>query len=100
MSGKWKDSKRRQELPSNWETVRALVSNRAHGQCEWTLPSGNRCPRHGTDCDHKEGKHVNDWRKMRWLCADHHKQATQRQAQAAKKAKHAKREPRHPGDLT
>ena len=99
MSG-WQESNRRQELPDNWNALRASVIRRAQGRCQWKLPSGKRCPRPGTDVDHYGDK--DDHSKLRLLCEKHHNDHTAWQAKQAKvktKQSRYRRGEEHPGTL-
>jgi len=95
MSGKWKDSSRRGQLPAGWSAIRERVKARANGQCQGILPSGKQCPRRGTDAHHAAGADNHDWITMLWLCPYHHGQETAKEAQ---RWRQPKVEVRHPGD--
>ncbi len=94
----WETSSRRSELPPDWDRVRADRLRKDGYRCTWKLPSGKRCPRPATDVDHVGDKM--DHGRLRSLCARHHAQRTQAQAQAAKQ-KPPKGRPAeaHPGIL-
>lgn len=101
MSDHWSTSRRRSELPPNWETLRAIVGERAGGRCEHTA-DGQRCTMRGTDCDHINGRHDHSLGNLAWLCHPHHAQKTAREAAAAKasaevRAKSTRPAERHPG---
>lgn len=96
MTGHWAGSRRRQQLPPDWRSIVTTVRDRAGGHCEW--PTG--CDQPGTECDHWEHPNNHHPDALRWLCTEHHRQKTQREAAAAKVAIRAKatRTPaRHPG---
>jgi 5-methylcytosine-specific restriction enzyme A len=98
----WEGSDRRDRLPSNWSDLVRQVKARAGGRCEWRLPkTGARCPRPGTDCDHKVPGDDHRLQNLQWLCAHHHGQKSSREGLAARrsysKAKPRKQE-RHPGE--
>lgn len=100
MSG-WAGSDRRGRLPADWPKRREQVKKRAGGRCEKFLPSGKRCPRRGTDCDHKIAGDNHALTNLQWLCEEHHKQKTR--AEAAEGYRNMRRrlpkraEERHPG---
>lgn len=105
----WDASDRKSRLPSNWGALVRAVKKRAKErsklgieQCEKRLPSGNRCPRLGTDVDHIIPNDDHGMNNLRLLCAHHHgikSSAEGRQARAAiKQSKYRPREG-HPGDV-
>lgn len=100
------DSERRKLLPSNWGQIGRTgsivdqVFQRDGGQCKFRLPSGKRCPRPGTDVDHKGDREDHSLSNLRLLCEHHHKQVTQAQAWQGKwsrRKKFKRPEERHPG---
>lgn len=77
MTGHWSGNSatnRREELPDDWEELRAEQLQRDGGRCTWRLPSGERCPNDATDVDHYGAKH--DHTKLRSLCGPHHDKRT------------------------
>jgi hypothetical protein len=99
-SGRWASSDRRAELPLDWAQRRLLRKAIAGGRCEWRYPNGGRCRAPGTDADHWERPDAHDVEDLRWLCADHHRWKTQREALKARlaiKASVKRRQERHPG---
>lgn len=90
MSG-WGDSDRKERLPSNWDALVRFVKERAGGRCEWRLPSHKRCPRPGTDCDHKVAGDDHRVENLQWLCPTHHGKKTAFEAHRAKAKKKASR---------
>lgn len=95
----WTTSKRKEELPPNWQTLRREAKRRAKGQCEDTR-NGKRCTRKGRDLHHtNRDNHTLD--TMQWLCRPCHNRHTNRQAKAAQHARYieAKKRPleAHPG---
>lgn len=97
----WESSNRRAELPPDWARRAAECKRKAGGRCEWILPSGARCPRPGSDADHKNDPLDHD--DLQWLCRRHHNIKTGEEARAARSKKGpATRaaETRHPGRLT
>jgi 5-methylcytosine-specific restriction protein A len=83
MSGGWKDSQRKSELPDNWGELREAQLQKDGFRCVWILPSGRRCPHPATDVDHYGAK----WnhKKLRSLCGTHHDKRTAKQGAAAKR---------------
>lgn len=75
------------DLPQDWPAIRQRVKDRAGGRCQWVLPSGSRCPRPGTDADHKGDKDDHSMRNLRWLCKHHHGKRTAIQGFMARRAK-------------
>jgi 5-methylcytosine-specific restriction endonuclease McrA len=96
----WETSDRRLRLPPNWNALVKQVKERDGGRCTWKLPSGARCPRVGTDVDHRNNDDNHDLRNLQLLCRHHHDKKTQREAwsgrQKAKKGR-VRREEKHPG---
>jgi 5-methylcytosine-specific restriction protein A len=85
----WESSDRRSELPADWATRVAAVKDRDRGQCTWKLKSGARCPRRGTDVDHrKPGSDHSLW-NLQLLCAHHHAWKTAREGAAGRRRKRA-----------
>lgn len=105
----WETSDRRSRLPSNWPALIAKTRRRARrtsklgiDQCEARLPSGKRCPRVGTDCDHKIAGDDHSESNLQWLCPAHHERKTTREAAAGRAAfKRSKYRPSedHPGTI-
>ena len=98
---KWSGSQRQSQLPPNWHRLRADVKRRAGGQCE-QMDDGQRCANVGTDCDHALDRHDHRLSALQWLCAEHHKVKTQREAVAGKRAareamRHRSARAAHPG---
>lgn len=98
----WDDSDRKSRLPDNWPDLVRQVRERAGGRCEWLLPkTGARCPRRGSDCDHKvPGDNHALW-NLQWLCKYHHGKKSSQEGLAARRS-YAKPKPRrqerHPGE--
>lgn len=96
----WEGSDRKSRLPGNWLQLVGQTKKRAGGRCEWRLKSGKRCPRPGTDCDHKRAGDNHDLSNLQLLCAHHHAKKSSFEGQRARKAKQSLRrrppEP-HPG---
>lgn len=102
MSG-WKNSNRRQELPKDWQKIRAIARLRADGRCEHVSASGVRCTRRGTDADHAFDRDNHSPFAIQWLCPEHHKRKTARESWAARAAARykgrRKRDTQGPGAL-
>lgn len=91
MSG-WDNSDRRERLPENWATeLVPAVKKRDGGRCTWRLPSGKRCPRPGTEVDHRVAGDDHSLRNLQLLCGDHHAKKTAQEGRRAKAAKRASR---------
>lgn len=94
-------SKRRLELPPDWDAIRQRVGDRDGWRCQWPRDGGRRiCGSPANQCDHRVGRedHADDalWMLCRW----HHNRKTQEESTAGKQALAAKgRHPveRHPG---
>jgi len=87
-------------LPSDWPARVAATKAAAGGRCEQILPSGKRCPRPGTDCDHKSDPLNHD--DLQWLCRRHHDIKTGEEARAGRVKKGTVTRPaetRHPGRI-
>jgi len=97
----WEGSDRRARLPDDWPERVRQVKVRDGGRCTWRLPSGKRCPRPGTDVDHRDRGDDHSLRNLQLLCPTHHGRKTAREGWAAKGARKAKKRPeeRHPGRL-
>lgn len=99
MSG-WAGSNRRAELPADWAVRVAFVKDRDGGRCRWILPSGARCPRPGTDVDHRYGPDRHKVDDLWLLCHHHHDKKTTKEAWAGKRKKRpstARPPEAHPG---
>lgn len=101
----WQEDRGRQ-LPPEWRSVivpevkrRAATKAHPKGQCQKLLPrSGKRCPRAGTDVDHKGNRDNHGYDNLQLLCEHHHDQKTTKQGHAGWAKKKAKRPPeQHPG---
>jgi 5-methylcytosine-specific restriction protein A len=87
----WEGSDRKDRLPDNWPRLVAAVKKRAGGRCEWRLKSHKRCPRPGTDCDHKVAGDNHDMSNLQWLCAHHHARKSSMEGRKAKSDRRALR---------
>lgn len=97
----WENSDRRLRLPPDWPERVAKVKVRDGNRCTWRLPSGKRCPRRGTDVDHREPGDDHSLSNLQLLCPHHHGKKTAREGWAAKQKKKAPKRPpeRHPGQI-
>lgn len=101
MSG-WNDSDRRDRLPPDWWRTVQRIKKRDGGRCTWRLPSHKRCPRAGTDVDHKVAGDDHSDANLQLLCATHHGRKTAGEAHRAKAKKKASRfraPEGHPGSV-
>jgi len=80
----WDSSDRRARLPDNWSALVREVKRRDGNRCRWILRSGKRCPRRGTDVDHRWDPDSHDLGNLWLLCPHHHKQKTAREAALGK----------------
>jgi 5-methylcytosine-specific restriction protein A len=87
----WETSDRKDRLPADWPKLVALVKKRAGGRCEWRLPSRKRCPRDGTDCDHRVAGDNHALSNLQWLCAAHHAKKSSMEGRKAKSDRRALR---------
>lgn len=104
--GGWKDSDRRDHLPSNWRKVRAQRFRLDQYQCTARDPNtGDRCPEPAEECDHIGSRDDHRLEMLRSLCTWHHAQKSAREgakaAYARRKARDLKlrRTEDHPGLL-
>lgn len=80
MSGGWKDSNRRRELPPDWPRIRQRIIARDAGVCQWPEPDGTRrngfgepiCGAPGRDVDHRIRGNDHRDANLQLLCRDHH----------------------------
>lgn len=108
-SGGWQPEKGR-DLPPEWYSeIVPAVKRRAKKsselgieQCEMLLPkSGKRCPRLGTDVDHKWDRDNHSLRALQLLCTHHHRQKTANEGHQGwankKNVSKSRRRDEHPG---
>ncbi|MEW1867030.1 HNH endonuclease signature motif containing protein [Streptomyces caelestis] len=97
MSGGWKGSNRRNELPANWYTeLRPFVLARDGYRCRGI--DGQHCGEPANQVDHTGDKHDHRPENLQALCADCHAVKTSRQGNAARWAVRQQRpKERHPG---
>lgn len=96
----WATSDRRSRLPSNWNSLVSEVKKRDGGRCTWRLPSKARCPRAGTDVDHRRNDDDHSLSNLQLLCSHHHQAKTAMEARrgsAARRRKPQRAEEAHPG---
>lgn len=62
----WSSSARRDDLPPEWERIRAKVKARARGRCEATHHAPG-CRRIGTDADHIGDRNDHSLANLQWL---------------------------------
>lgn len=98
----WDTSRRRDQLPPNWQDLRRQTRTRADGICEHT-DNGVRCTSLGTDCHHTGRNDDHRLEALQWLCRPHHDIETRRQSREAWNRRYIeakKRDPEaHPGLL-
>lgn len=101
MSGGWKDSNRRDELPPDWAERVAAVHKRSGGRCEFEFRPGQRCPARATGgVDHWVAPDDHRLESLKDLCKGHHDRKTQREALAGRRQnKIQPRIERHPGAI-
>lgn len=85
------ETDRKARLPDNWKALVGQVKQRAKGRCEWRLPSGKRCPRPGTDCDHRRPGDDHRLENLQWLCTHHHAKKSAMEGVYGRRAKRAPR---------
>lgn len=97
----WSTSDRRSQLPPDWPVIVARIKKRDQNRCRWKLPSGKRCPRRGTDVDHKVPGNDHRDANLQLLCEEHHKAKSAREGHAARwgRQKVPLRTERQPGRL-
>lgn len=98
MSGQWKNSTRKQRLPSNWETtIVPRIKARDGNRCTW-VDNGHRCTGPADDVDHRD-RHAGDHDdNLRSLCRQHHAHKTSREGNAERWRYTNRRPPeQHPG---
>lgn len=95
----WDTSDRRERLPADWWQRVKAVKERDGNRCTWRLPSGKRCPRRGTDVDHRKPGDDHSLANLQLLCPDHHKRKTAGEAYAGRMRRKGRQRPdeRHPG---
>lgn len=90
----WEGSDRRDRLPPNWDQLVAYVKERDQNRCTWKLPkSGKRCPRRGTDVDHRKNDDNHDPANLQLLCGFHHGKKSAYEGVVGRRRKRAPRRP-------
>lgn len=97
----WEGSDRRDRLPPDWAIRVAAVKERDQGRCTWRLPSHKRCPRLGTDVDHRKPGDDHSLDNLQLLCGAHHAKKTAYEGLSARRKRKAPRRPpeEQPGRL-
>ncbi|QBP31111.1 HNH endonuclease [Mycobacterium phage Refuge] len=94
----WAGSRRRQELPEDWEAIRLSVLQDAHWVCEIQLE--DRCVGTASEVDHIERGNDHSRSNLRAACHRCHAKKSSDEGNAARRRNQArgKRPPeRHPG---
>lgn len=83
----WEGSRRRQQLPKDWDKVRRRVLIRDQRSCRWIREdTGRRCGEHATEVDHiKAGGSDEEW-NLQALCEYHHQRKSSSEGGAARAA--------------
>jgi hypothetical protein len=87
----WEGSDRRDRLPGNWGELVEYVKIRDQGRCTWKLPSHKRCPRRGTDVDHRVPGDDHRPENLQLLCKAHHARKTAFEGVGGKRKRRAPR---------
>lgn len=103
MSGQWKGSRRREELPPDWEAIKARVFERDGHRCVWVMEkTGRRCTATWElECDHIDDNRDHRMSNLRTLCSFHHGIRTAQQGIEASRRRRAEglRQPEGRPDL-
>lgn len=91
--GGWYGSDRRDRLPRDWASIRAMVRERAHNHCQARVHSA-LCDGIGDDCDHIMPGDDHSLANLQWLNHNCHKLKTSRES-AERNARRA-RQRKHP----
>jgi len=84
----WNTSNRRSRLPSNWKQLCEAVHARSGWRCEFSLPSGARCPRKADGgVDHIIANDDDSLTNLRDSCQHHHGKKSSAEGLAAREAK-------------
>jgi hypothetical protein len=95
-------SKRRLELPPDWDAIRTRVGNRDGWKCQWPRSRGGVCGSKANQCDHKESGSDHSEANLWMLCQWHHMHKTGQASAESRRAQQAKGlhpVERHPGLL-
>jgi 5-methylcytosine-specific restriction protein A len=79
-------SKRRQELPRDWDAVRRRVLDRDGHRCQYPRSRGGICGQPANQVDHWVGRDDHREESLLSLCAWHHRQKTQSESAQARRA--------------
>ena len=93
----WADSSRRQELPRDWDAIRASVLREANWLCEIESPG---CSRMATDVDHKQRGNDHSRSNLRAACSKCHDKKSSAEGVNRRrelKAQRSRPAERHPG---
>lgn len=109
----WTTSNRKQQLPSNWQTLRVFVLERDKYQCQHLdantvdidpvtgKQTGEICGRKANQVDHKVPGPDHTTENLQALCEYHHNKKSSSEGGKAKAAKEAalreSQKPKHPG---
>jgi 5-methylcytosine-specific restriction protein A len=101
----WTGSRRRLELPANWETIRLAVLRRDGYRCQHIrFDTGDKCGRYANQADHIDNRDSYDLVDLQSLCKYHHQEKSSREGGQASQAARRRRwgkpvKPLHPGIL-
>lgn len=102
MPGGWKDSDRRERLPTDWPSIRKRVLRRDGYRCT-EVENGVRCVAKATDVDHVRPGDDHRESNLTSLCGDHHQAKSSREGARgraialARSRKKFRRTETHPG---
>lgn len=69
----WETSDRRERLPADWPAIVARIKKRDGNRCRWILEkTKRRCPRDGTQVDHRIPGDNHADSNLQLLCDFHH----------------------------
>lgn len=68
----WVGSKRKETLPSNWESLRQAVFRRDGHRCVVIKANGQRCWDRDVECDHIDDPLDHRMENLRSVCSWHH----------------------------
>lgn len=71
MSG-WRGSKRRSELPADWQALRRRILRRDNHQCQWEYETKQKCLGEAREVDHIRRGGDHNEANLRALCSYHH----------------------------
>lgn len=82
----WKNSNRREDLPSNWDAIRLQRFRIDGNRCTWTNVYDERCLGPAEECDHIGKRTDHRIEMLRSLCSHHHGIKSGQEGAAAKSA--------------